>query len=222
MTPAAGEYRFASAAARRLASLGAILFGSRNAVGAGSVLQEYDIDHLPGAHALREFIQQMIGTRAPATHTVNGRSQLLHPVPDVRRSRPWPWPSADAYGLLPFDSGLYASVVGFVRAGQVAKGLRSVQVPEHLECPMTLNASFDQYDNKTRRFFNCARVWCCQVSILTGNCGYSGLLHDLHGGIKAGDMDKVKEPLRRFMNRIMCLNVQQQHIIFQCAASFVS
>lgn len=52
MKTAAGEFCFVSAAARRIASFGASLYGSRTAAGAGSVLEGYDIHNLQGAEAL--------------------------------------------------------------------------------------------------------------------------------------------------------------------------
>jgi superfamily II DNA/RNA helicase len=65
MTPAAGEFRFASSAAKRLQSLGAILKGNREALGAGQNLKEFDIDNRHGLRAMNQFIGELAGMKAP-------------------------------------------------------------------------------------------------------------------------------------------------------------
>ena len=65
VTPCGGEYRFACAASKRLASLGALLRGDRNALGAGSDLKSFDIDSELGKRALRKFLLSFVTRRLP-------------------------------------------------------------------------------------------------------------------------------------------------------------
>lgn len=60
MTPIGGEWRFASAVARRLQALGALTQGDRRASGTGGrSIQAYNIEHNYGMKALKEFMQQL-------------------------------------------------------------------------------------------------------------------------------------------------------------------
>lgn len=63
MTPCGGEVRFASAAAKRLASLGALLRGDRHAVGVGSSLQCFDVDSTEGQDALKLVLETIAGNK---------------------------------------------------------------------------------------------------------------------------------------------------------------
>lgn len=65
MTPCGGERRFASSAAKRLLSLGALLKGDRNALGAGEGLQAFDIDNQYGSKALKRVLGDMVEKTTP-------------------------------------------------------------------------------------------------------------------------------------------------------------
>lgn len=84
VTPCGGEYRFASAASKRLASLGALLKGDRNALGAGTELKEFDIDNDLGRRALTTFLNSLIQLKAP---TGGGGLAKLPELPEHLRLR---------------------------------------------------------------------------------------------------------------------------------------
>ncbi|KAI7841339.1 hypothetical protein COHA_004957 [Chlorella ohadii] len=78
VTPLAGESRFASAAAKRLATLGALLHGSRHATGAGSELKSFDVDNKHGAEALDLCLTSILGREFGS---IRQRSKLNVQVP---------------------------------------------------------------------------------------------------------------------------------------------
>eukprot|EP00983_Pelagomonas_calceolata_P054751 1143843-Pelagomonas_calceolata.AAC.1 len=69
-----GEYRFAGAVAKRLASLGALLQGDQRAMGAAANLKSYDIDTPEAGNALKRVYEDIClstGTPMPGVEVGN-------------------------------------------------------------------------------------------------------------------------------------------------------
>ena len=87
MTRMCGEYRFAASAAKRMMSLGALLKGNRDALGAGQSLKAFDVDNEYGQKGLRQFWaevrggKQIAGEKDEKTHKI----KPVIPVPEVRQ-----------------------------------------------------------------------------------------------------------------------------------------
>lgn len=84
----------------------------------------------------------------------------------------------------------------------------ALQVPEHLQCPDALTASFDNYDEQRRQFYNAARTWCVQAGILDP---------ESMNGMEKKSNKHVKD-ISSFMNKLLGLNLEQQSIVFGCVS----
>ena len=84
-----------------------------------------------------------------------------------------------------------------------------VQIPKHLECPEEqLPSRFSCYSARHNRFYRCSRTWLAQAGILDKKYIESG---------GRGQPKHVKK-VTSFLNRILGMNFQQQHLIFEYAA----
>lgn len=82
-------------------------------------------------------------------------------------------------------------------------GLVAPQIPQHLECPDNLTGPFEHMTREQRAFYNCCRLWCSQVGILTPE-------------MKSDP--KKRMHIAQFLNRMLGLNLHQQQIVFLCVA----
>jgi len=69
LTELGGERRFAASAAKRLLSLGALLRGDRNALGAGASLKQFDIETTVGGLAMKRTIYDIMAKTTPLPGT---------------------------------------------------------------------------------------------------------------------------------------------------------
>lgn len=69
LTELGGERRFAASAAKRLLSLGALLRGDRNALGAGASLKQFDIETTVGGLAMKRTIYDAMAKTTPLPGT---------------------------------------------------------------------------------------------------------------------------------------------------------
>ena len=230
MTPAAGEFRFAASAAKRLQSLGASLKGNRDALGAAQTLKEFDIIHEHGKKALMQFVDEL--TDKKPLMVADERARPLQPIaqiPHVRHTR------CDASIIKHACSALSGHVC--TRGALMAVCLMSdtlptrecttrctgsgtfaprlchiklahLQVPSHLSCADALGKHFQHHSDDTRRFLNFARTCCVLVGILDKE----RLEPD------AKNAKHIRNDVPKFLNRLLGLNFQQQNIIFQCAS----
>jgi hypothetical protein len=101
---------------------------------------------------------------------------------------------------------------------------------------MLPEAKFYQYPDDLRKFYNCARTWCVQLSLwalqlllFTPNCQLCGATLACHcrcaqaGVLDRGNMEssidvgaKHVKKLPVMLNRLLGMNLQQQQIVFGC------
>ncbi|KAK9815308.1 hypothetical protein WJX72_001386 [[Myrmecia] bisecta] len=108
VTDCAGEFRMASAAAKRLMSLGALLKGDRRAMGAGADLKEFDVDNHWGRQTLERVYNDLLGSTEPMANVKVLEVPEGHRTPNSLNSamddfREWACAAMTKVGLLEYN-----------------------------------------------------------------------------------------------------------------------
>ncbi|KAK9815574.1 hypothetical protein WJX72_006088 [[Myrmecia] bisecta] len=128
VTDCAGEFRMASAAAKRLMSLGALLKGDRRAMGAGADLKGCDVENQYGRQTVERVFSDLLGYAEPMANVMvpdvpeAGRGQYSYNA-DMEDFRHWACKALENVGRLDWNARLEHDLVDPNDKGSVRRFL---------------------------------------------------------------------------------------------------